>query len=201
MANMSGTIYTYNGGWVSGSIGSRNGYVSTASSTSVRTRITFSVAAPSSGYYISSLSITMGLVFNGGGTTTITGYLYTSDPGTSVSGPPSGYIASATSSTITLGASGTPFTLTWNVSNQKWTTAKTLWVWFCTSKSAHIEIWTYKSGNVPTPTYTTTTAILGIVKIWTGSAWKDAIPYIYNGSAWKQAIPYVWNGSAWKQGG
>ena len=41
----------------------------------------------------------------------------------------------------------------------------------------------------------------GIVRIWNGSAWKEAIPYIWNGSVWKQTIPYVWNGSAWKQGG
>jgi hypothetical protein len=38
----------------------------------------------------------------------------------------------------------------------------------------------------------------GVVKIYNGSAWKNAIPYVYNGSAWKQCIPYVYNGSAWK---
>lgn len=41
----------------------------------------------------------------------------------------------------------------------------------------------------------------GLVRIYDGSKWREAIPYIYNGSAWKQAIPYVYNGSAWKQGG
>ncbi len=35
------------------------------------------------------------------------------------------------------------------------------------------------------------------VKIYNGSAWVNAIPYVYDGSAWKQAIPYVYNGSTW----
>lgn len=38
----------------------------------------------------------------------------------------------------------------------------------------------------------------GVVQIYNGSQWKQAIPYIYNGSEWKQAIPYVYNGSEWK---
>lgn len=38
----------------------------------------------------------------------------------------------------------------------------------------------------------------GVVKIYNGSAWVNAIPFVYNGSAWQQAIPYVYDGSAWK---
>ena len=38
----------------------------------------------------------------------------------------------------------------------------------------------------------------GGVRIWTGSKFVNATPYIWNGS-WKKAAPYVWNGS-WKKG-
>lgn len=41
----------------------------------------------------------------------------------------------------------------------------------------------------------------GIVRIYDGSKWREAIPYVYDGSTWRQAVPYVYNGSAWKQGG
>lgn len=37
-------------------------------------------------------------------------------------------------------------------------------------------------------------------RIYDGTEWKYAIPYIYNGSEWKQALPYVYNGSEWKMG-
>lgn len=40
----------------------------------------------------------------------------------------------------------------------------------------------------------------GIVHIYDGSTWKQAIPYVYDGSAWKQVIPYIYNGSTWKRG-
>lgn len=36
------------------------------------------------------------------------------------------------------------------------------------------------------------------MKVYDGSGWKDAIPWVYNGSTWKHAIPLVYNGSGWK---
>ena len=36
----------------------------------------------------------------------------------------------------------------------------------------------------------------GLVRIYTSSGWKTAIPYVYSGG-WKQAIPYVYSGG-WK---
>lgn len=45
-----------------------------------------------------------------------------------------------------------------------------------------------------------TTDSPGVVKIWNGSSWVNAIPYVYNGSSWVKAIPYVYNGSTWKVG-
>ena len=38
----------------------------------------------------------------------------------------------------------------------------------------------------------------GMVKIYNGSGWQNAVPYVYNGSGWQQAIPYVYNGSGWQ---
>lgn len=46
-----------------------------------------------------------------------------------------------------------------------------------------------------TCSYTTDSA--GVVKIWNGSSWVNAIPHIWNGSSWVKAIPHVWNGSQW----
>lgn len=36
------------------------------------------------------------------------------------------------------------------------------------------------------------------MKVYDGSDWKDAIPWVYDGTAWKHAIPLVYNGSKWK---
>lgn len=41
----------------------------------------------------------------------------------------------------------------------------------------------------------------GLVRIYNGSTWKEALCYVYDGSTWRQAIPYVYNGSSWKMGG
>lgn len=36
------------------------------------------------------------------------------------------------------------------------------------------------------------------VKIWDGTQWQQAIPYIYNGTEWKQTMPYIYDGEEWK---
>lgn len=54
------------------------------------------------------------------------------------------------------------------------------------------------AGNI---TMTPVFEVNGTVRIYNGSSWQLAIPYIYNGSSWQQAIPYVYNGSSWKQCG
>lgn len=38
------------------------------------------------------------------------------------------------------------------------------------------------------------------MKIYDGSAWKNAIPWVYDGSTWKRAMPMVYNGSKWASG-
>ena len=40
----------------------------------------------------------------------------------------------------------------------------------------------------------------GIVRIYTSSGWKNAIPYVYTSSGWKQTIPYVYTSNGWKIG-
>lgn len=61
---------------------------------------------------------------------------------------------------------------------------------------------TYAGGSSYTPTASITLyaiwEINGLVRIYTGSGWRMAIPFVYNGSAWKQSIPFTYNGSAWK---
>lgn len=202
MAAITGTIYSaHSGSWYSGNIGSKNGYVSAASNTNYRTKIKFSITAPSTGYKISILSVTMGFLRNGSTNTTSTmsGYLYTSDPGTSISGPPSGYVASYTTAPIKTSVSGAPFTLQFDVSALNWTTDQTLWIWFATGTNSQYEIWTYESGNIPAPIYSFTEEPNGLAIIYTSSGWKIAIPYIYS-DGWKQAIPYVYS-EGWKQSG
>lgn len=43
----------------------------------------------------------------------------------------------------------------------------------------------------------TTSSDAGMVRIYTSSGWKQAIPYVYTSGGWKQAIPYVYSGG-WK---
>lgn len=61
---------------------------------------------------------------------------------------------------------------------------------------------TYAGDSSYTPTASITLyaiwEINGLVRIYTGSEWRMAIPFVYNGSAWKQSIPFTYNGSAWK---
>lgn len=64
--------------------------------------------------------------------------------------------------------------------------------------SAMTVVIAYYRGN--SSSYGGTVSSAGLVKIWNGSTWVNAIPYIYNGSTWVQAIPYVYNGSEWKIG-
>ena len=40
----------------------------------------------------------------------------------------------------------------------------------------------------------------GIVRIYTSSGWKNAIPYVYTSNGWKQTIPYVYTSNGWKIG-
>lgn len=56
----------------------------------------------------------------------------------------------------------------------------------------------FKKNTITSNTLTLTNT-RATVKIYNGSAWVNAIPYVYDGSAWKQAIPYVYNGSTWTQ--
>lgn len=54
------------------------------------------------------------------------------------------------------------------------------------------------SKNLTVTTSWTLPRLDGMVKIYNGSGWQNAIPYVYNGSGWQQAIPYVYNGSGWQ---
>lgn len=38
----------------------------------------------------------------------------------------------------------------------------------------------------------------GAVKIYDGTSWKTAIPWVHDGTSWKTAIPWVNNGTSWK---
>lgn len=64
---------------------------------------------------------------------------------------------------------------------------------------------TYSGGSSYTPTGNIILyaiwEINGLVRVYTGSEWRMAIPFVYDGSAWKQSIPFTYNDSAWKQGG
>lgn len=64
---------------------------------------------------------------------------------------------------------------------------------------------TYKGGASYTPEANITLYAIwglnGLVRVYNGTEWKLAIPYVFNGSYWQQTIPFVYNGSAWKQGG
>lgn len=38
------------------------------------------------------------------------------------------------------------------------------------------------------------------MKVYDGSNWKNAIPWVYNGTEWKKAIPMVYDGNKWVSG-
>lgn len=57
---------------------------------------------------------------------------------------------------------------------------------------------TYTGGSGTTYTSRLSyTAQQQCIKIYDGSAWKSAIPWVYDGSTWKNAIPWVYDGSKW----
>lgn len=198
MADLVGTQWGYNSGWNSGTIGDYHSYTAAADSSKYRTELEISIPAPSVGYKISKIIINVGLVYNGGGTTTLTGYMSETSPNI-VSGPPTSYVTSATSDSVTLSSGGAMVTLEFTIPDSyNWTTAKTLSIWLCTSKSAVIEVWTKQTGNVTKASYTMTETPYGTVSIYNGTSWEQAIPYIYDGTGWKQAIPYIYNGTAWR---
>lgn len=91
------------------------------------------------------------------------------------------------SSTVTIGAIGTPHTSSTFTETINYGTTKTI---SATGKYSSSST-TYTSSvsyTVPVPKY---------VKVYDGSAWKNAIPFVYDGSAWKPATPMVYNGSKW----
>ena len=199
---LSGTLYSYNGGWSSGAIGSKVGYVSIDSSTAARTYLCFTVPAPSVGYKIETITLQIGLVYEGGGTTKLTGYLYTTELSQDqVSGPPEGYIASATTAEYSLSVNGENQSMTFEIpSNLRLTTAQTFYVWLCTSTKGWIQVWAednFSGSDFLVPRYKTTDVPAGVVNIYTTSGWKKAIPWIYTNGAWHQAIPYIYN-NGWK---
>lgn len=38
-----------------------------------------------------------------------------------------------------------------------------------------------------------------IVRIYDGSTWRMAVPFIYDGTEWKETKPYIYDGSTWKE--
>lgn len=203
LTTLTGTLYSYNSGWTSGNIGSTVGYVSVSDSTAARTYLKFTIPAPSAGYKIKTITLQIGLVFNNGGSTTLTGYLYTTEPN-QVTDPPSGYIATATTGTYTLSSSGENKSMTFTIPDSyRWTTSQTVYVWLCTSLKGYIQVWAKDNSSGSdwlVPRYKTEDTPAGVVRIRVGTEWKMAIPYVRVGSSWKQAIPYVRVGDKWKIG-
>lgn len=64
---------------------------------------------------------------------------------------------------------------------------------------------TYQGGASYTPTTSITLYAIwglnGLVRVYNGTEWKLAIPYVFNGSYWQQTIPFIYDGSTWRQGG
>lgn len=199
MATLTGTIYDGNEGWSSGAIGSKSAYLSATDET-YKAKIKFSITNPSTGYKISQISITIGLVkTSGSASTSLIGKLYTSDPGDSGG---TGYIVTATSESKNTNVSGAMYTLTFNIpSNTRLLSGQNLWIWFNTTDTALYQLWTQTSGNVTAPTYSVNYAPDGTIWIYNSSNWNRALPWIYTSSGWKQAIPWIYTSSGWKQCG
>lgn len=63
----------------------------------------------------------------------------------------------------------------------------------------------YAAGSSYTPTASITLYAFyeakGLIRIYTGSTYREALVWVFNGSKWVQAIPYIFNGTEWKIGG
>lgn len=71
------------------------------------------------------------------------------------------------------------------------------------TKTVYVHATYHFANQVPYDNYTQlnisfNTTQLSHIKVYDGSAWRNAIPYIYNGSSWQQAIPYLYNDSSWQ---
>ena len=73
----------------------------------------------------------------------------------------------------------------------------TYYIWFFAAENYGYYYWNY-----PNQYEASWTEGAGLIKIYTSSGWKNAIPYIYTGSTngWKMALPYVYKNSTdgWK---
>lgn len=72
-------------------------------------------------------------------------------------------------------------------SNSTWTSAA--------GKKSDTDTW-YMNANRTIYVYTTFQGCY----VYTGGAWKKAVPYVYTGGAWKETVPYVYKDGAWKVG-
>lgn len=198
------TFYHYNNGWVTCTVGTNAGYISTRGNEDAGGSIQPIKVSPSTGYKITDFKFDFGLVGNST-STSVTIYAYAFD---TLAHAKAGYLDSATtgllasgSASYKPGSSGVNASITLSTFNI--TAETTIYILLFSStkyhNSSYLQYWTKVSGNVSSkPTGSITETPNGTVRIYNGSSWVLAIPYIYNGTEWKQAIPYVHNGTEWK---
>lgn len=72
------------------------------------------------------------------------------------------------------------------------------------TKSVTVAVYYYQSQNetltINASGSVTLTPFNRYVKIYDGSSWRNAIPYVYNGSEWKRCVPMVFDGTNWRYG-
>lgn len=193
------SIDYYLGSWGTYSLGSTStgGPIASASNSSYRTILGITIT-PSSSEIVTSLSLKIGYTSSSSTATKLGGYLYTnlSTAKSSVSGPPSGYIANAIeSSGKAPTASGRMTTLKWTGLNISANT--TVYVWFYLDQNVYSQIWTGSTGNIVAPTVSGTVTSKGYIYVDNGSSFDKYEVYIDNGSSWDRYIPYIDNGSSW----
>lgn len=63
----------------------------------------------------------------------------------------------------------------------------------------------YNPGASYTPTASITLYAFyeakGLIRVYTGDVWREALVWVFDGTKWVQAIPYIFDGTEWKIGG
>lgn len=59
--------------------------------------------------------------------------------------------------------------------------------------------WTTGLNGNETFTFYAVWEIYNTVRIYDGSTWRIAVPFIYDGTEWKETKPYIYDGSTWKE--
>ena len=193
-------------GWNTGTVGGSSGYAGYISTKSDgRVSIQPITITPATGKAVKSISFTFGVTGGSGSATSIIyGQAYNSLANAKTGGT-TGTLGNQGSVSVWPDSAGWMWTV--NLTGLNITASTTIYVLLWSNNQKHggvyMQYWTKASGDIKSKPYASITSEVanGLVRIYTSSGWKSAIPYVYTSGGWKQAIPYIYTSGGWKQCG